>query len=87
MGNHSGQHSQYLDSSLPVLLASSNMAKIEKLRVALEGVPRSIITPTDLGISIVIEEIGNKPIIAANGYISRDLFNVRDKESNFYMIG
>ncbi len=38
-------------------------------------------------ISIVIEEIGNKPIIAANGYISRDLFNVRDKESNFYMIG
>ena len=38
-------------------------------------------------ISVVIEEIGNKPIIAANGYISRDLFNVRDKESNFYMIG
>ena len=38
-------------------------------------------------ISIVIEEIGNKPIIAANGYISRDLFNVRDKENNFYMIG
>ena len=59
MGNHIGQHSQYLDSSLPVLLASSNMAKIEKLRVALEGVPRSIITPTDLGISIVIEETGS----------------------------
>ena len=38
-------------------------------------------------ISVVIEEIGNKPIIAANGYISRDLFNVRDKENNFYMIG
>jgi sulfopyruvate decarboxylase subunit beta len=38
-------------------------------------------------ISVAIEEIGNKPIIAANGYISRDLFNVCDKESNFYMIG
>ena len=38
-------------------------------------------------ISIAIEEIGTDPIIAANGFISRDLFNVCDKESNFYMIG
>ena len=38
-------------------------------------------------ISIAIEEIGANPIIAANGFISRDLFNVCDKESNFYMIG
>ena len=36
---------------------------------------------------IVINEIGKDPIISANGFISRDLFNVEDKESNFYMIG
>ena len=36
---------------------------------------------------IVIDEIGGKPIISANGFISRDLFNVDDKENNFYMIG
>ena len=36
---------------------------------------------------IAIDEIGNNPIISANGFISRDLFNVNDKESNFYMIG
>ena len=36
---------------------------------------------------IAIDEIGNNPIISANGFISRDLFNVCDKESNFYMIG
>ena len=38
-------------------------------------------------ICIAIEEIRSDPIIAANGFISRDLFNVYDKESNFYMIG
>ena len=36
---------------------------------------------------IAIDEIENSPIISANGFISRDLFNVNDKESNFYMIG
>ena len=36
---------------------------------------------------IVIDEIGKNTIISANGFISRDLFNVNDKESNFYMIG
>jgi len=36
---------------------------------------------------VVIDEIQNEIIIAANGYISRDLFNISDKESNFYMIG
>ena len=36
---------------------------------------------------IAIDEIENSPIISANGFISRDLFNVCDKESNFYMIG
>jgi len=29
----------------------------------------------------------NEPIIAANGFISRDLFDLFDKASNFYMIG
>ena len=38
-------------------------------------------------IEIAIKEIGNDAIISANGFISRDLFNVHDKESNFYMIG
>ena len=36
---------------------------------------------------IAIKEIGNQPIISANGYISRDLFNICDKQDNFYMIG
>ncbi len=36
---------------------------------------------------IVIDEIGHNPIISANGFISRDLFNVCDKKNNFYMIG
>ena len=35
---------------------------------------------------IVIDEIGQDPIISANGFISRDLFNVCDKKNNFYMI-
>ena len=38
-------------------------------------------------INIVVEKIGNQPIISANGFISRDLFEVCDKNSNFYMIG
>ena len=38
-------------------------------------------------IAIVVEKIGNQHIITANGFISRDLFEVCDKNSNFYMIG
>ena len=38
-------------------------------------------------ISTVVKKIGNHPIISANGFISRDLFEVCDKSSNFYMIG
>ena len=38
-------------------------------------------------IQIVAKLVGNDPIISANGYISRDLFQVCDKTSNFYMIG
>ena len=38
-------------------------------------------------IEIVTKEIKNSPIVSANGFISRDLFNVYDKKNNFYMIG
>ena len=38
-------------------------------------------------IQVAIDEIGSNPIVSANGFISRDLFNVSDKENNFYMIG
>ena len=38
-------------------------------------------------IHIAVEKIGNQQIISANGFISRDLFEVYDKNSNFYMIG
>lgn len=34
-----------------------------------------------------MEKISTEPIVAANGFISRDLFNVHDKKTNFYMIG
>lgn len=38
-------------------------------------------------ISIVAEQIKRNVIVSANGYISRDLYEVCDKPSNFYMIG
>jgi len=38
-------------------------------------------------IEFCLNEIKDSPIISANGFISRDLFNVKDKKSNFYMIG
>ena len=38
-------------------------------------------------ISIIANKVGQNPIISANGYISRDLFQVCDKPTNFYMIG
>ena len=38
-------------------------------------------------ISAVVAKIGNQHIISANGFISRDLFEICDKNSNFYMIG
>ena len=33
------------------------------------------------------EKISDNPIISANGYLSRDLYEICDKPSNFYMIG
>ena len=38
-------------------------------------------------VEIIANCIGKNPIISANGFMSRDLFEVSDKESNFYMIG
>ena len=38
-------------------------------------------------IEFISKRVGNDPIISANGFISRDLFDVCDKKSNFYMIG
>jgi len=38
-------------------------------------------------VEIVSKTLKNQLVVAANGYISRDLFEVSDKPSNFYMIG
>ena len=38
-------------------------------------------------IKIASNMIANSPIISANGFISRDLFETDDKDTNFYMIG
>ena len=38
-------------------------------------------------IKIASEVAADSPIISANGYISRDLFETDDKVTNFYMIG
>ena len=38
-------------------------------------------------IRLISKEIGDNLIVSANGYISRDLFEVDDKPTNFYMIG
>ena len=38
-------------------------------------------------IKIISKLVGNDTIISANGFLSRDLFEVNDKNSNFYMLG
>ena len=38
-------------------------------------------------IEILLKVISKEPIVSANGFISRDLFNIYDKTTNFYMIG
>ena len=38
-------------------------------------------------ITIISKYVKDEPIISANGFISRELFNTYEKESNFYMIG
>jgi len=38
-------------------------------------------------VAIIASNIGKNPIVSANGFMSRDLFEANDKESNFYMIG
>ena len=36
---------------------------------------------------LILKKIKSEPIISANGFISRDLFELKEKNSNFYMIG
>ena len=38
-------------------------------------------------VKLIAQEIGNQPIISANGFMSRDLYETNEKENNFYMIG
>lgn len=38
-------------------------------------------------IEVVAKPLKNQVVVAANGYISRDLFEVTDRSLNFYMIG
>ncbi|KAF6246750.1 sulfopyruvate decarboxylase subunit beta [Nitrosopumilus sp. b3] len=38
-------------------------------------------------VKIVAKSAGKNPIVSANGFMSRDLFEMNDKKSNFYMIG
>lgn len=38
-------------------------------------------------ISIIVNEVGQSPIISANGFTSRDLYELCDRDQNFYMIG
>ena len=38
-------------------------------------------------IEFIAKRIGKNPIVSANGFISRDLFEVCDNPTNFYMIG
>ena len=38
-------------------------------------------------IQIIAKTINDQPIISANGFISRELFNTYEKKSNFYMLG
>jgi len=38
-------------------------------------------------VELIAREIGDQPIISANGFLSRDLYETNEKKSNFYMIG
>jgi len=38
-------------------------------------------------VKIIAQNIGDQPIISANGFMSRDLYETNEKTSNFYMIG
>ena len=38
-------------------------------------------------IETCMNEVGDSPVVSANGFISRDVFTAKDKKTNFYMIG
>ena len=53
----------------------------------LPSYPEIVLMNRKEAIELITRKIGNEPIISANGYISRDLFSIDDKNTNFYMIG
>ena len=53
----------------------------------LPSYPEIIFMNRKEAMELITKKVGNQPIISANGYESRDLFETYDKESNFYMIG
>ena len=53
----------------------------------LPSYPAIVLMNRKEAIELITGKIGNEPIISSNGYISRDLFYVNDKTTNFYMIG
>ena len=53
----------------------------------LPSYPEIVLMNRKEAIELITRKIGNEPIISSNGYISRDLFYVNDKTTNFYMIG
>ena len=38
-------------------------------------------------IRLITEQVKDEIIVSANGFLSRDLFHLFDKQSNFYMLG
>ena len=53
----------------------------------LPSYPAFVLMNRKEAIELIAGKIGNEPIISSNGYISRDLFYVNDKTTNFYMVG
>jgi phosphonopyruvate decarboxylase/sulfopyruvate decarboxylase subunit beta len=37
--------------------------------------------------AVAMKQLGDEPVVSANGYISRDAFSIADRPQNFYMIG
>ena len=53
----------------------------------LPSYPEIVLMNRKEAIELITRKIGNEPIICSNGYMSRDLFYVNDKTTNFYMVG
>ena len=53
----------------------------------LPSCPEIVLMNRKEAIELITRKIVNEPIICSNGYMSRDLFYVNDKTTNFYMVG